>query len=307
MKKDKKAIGMSFNWLFAIIVGIFILFLAIYIVVQIVGVGDTVVGTESAARLVSFLGPAEAGIASGKVAPPINFQKNTRLYFSCSEGGSFGHQKVSFSEVRFGKWSERGNDISTNKYVFANEIVEGKTLYLFSKPFDLPFKVADLIIMSSEKYCFVEASRNIEEEVRNLKNVRIVEDIGDCEGVSVCFGSGNCDIVVRDSGNGDFKKGSIKKGSDEVFYFGGLLYAGIMSSPEIYECNVKRLMKKFRILSEIYEDKIAITRCGDNVLGILNGMKSTAKDVEQDGVLSFRLFEDAEDIENLNDLSGCIY
>ena len=51
----KKAVEMSFNWLFALIVGAVILGLAIYGATKIVKTGTQVVSTESAAKLISFL------------------------------------------------------------------------------------------------------------------------------------------------------------------------------------------------------------------------------------------------------------
>ena len=99
--KNEKAISMSFNWLFAIIVGAIVIFLAIYGVSKIMGFGGQAIDTESAARFAALLDPAETGIASGKYTE-FEFQRlDTRVYFDCNaeRNKPFGLQTVSFSEV----------------------------------------------------------------------------------------------------------------------------------------------------------------------------------------------------------------
>ena len=72
--KNKKAIEMSFNWIFAIIVGGFILFIAIYGAGKLIRTSEQSVYTETAASLVSLFDPLETGLASGK-ASEISFNK----------------------------------------------------------------------------------------------------------------------------------------------------------------------------------------------------------------------------------------
>ena len=67
----------------------------------------------------------------------------------------------------FNKWGDVSVDVGfENKYIFSDREVEGKKFYVFSKPFEFPFKVTDLIYMTSslKKYCFVNAPEDIEEE-----------------------------------------------------------------------------------------------------------------------------------------------
>ena len=62
----KKAIfGMSFNWIFALIVGGFILFLAIYGAGKFIKTSETTLYTETASKLTALLDPLETGLASG--------------------------------------------------------------------------------------------------------------------------------------------------------------------------------------------------------------------------------------------------
>ena len=94
----KKAIAMPFNWLFALIVGALILFLAIFGATRFIQTSEEALYTESAAKLISLLDPFETGLASGKSAQ-INFQKNTRTFYECVEYSNqpFGRQTIAFS------------------------------------------------------------------------------------------------------------------------------------------------------------------------------------------------------------------
>jgi len=88
--KNKKAIEMAFNWLFAVIAGGIILLLAVYGVAKFMNFSSAAVDTEIAAQFVAILDPAETGIASGKSIKPMEFRKDTRLHFTCDEMFLFG-------------------------------------------------------------------------------------------------------------------------------------------------------------------------------------------------------------------------
>jgi hypothetical protein len=261
MMKNKKAIEMSFNWIFAIIVGGFILFLAIYSASKFIETGERELSTKTAASLTSLFDPLETGSSSGK-AQVINFNKESKIFLDCNSDGNlpFGKQYLSFSEKTFGdQYGEEGSEIEIlNKYVFAEEIVEGKGVYVFSKPFFMGYKVADLtmIIPTSRNYCFQDAPEDVQKDLENLnlKNIIFVNKTTKCEGINVCFNKANCDVIV------DASKGKVthKKYDKKVYYFGELIYAAIFSSPENYECNIKRLKSKFNELGKIYMEKIKI-------------------------------------------------
>lgn len=314
----KKAVEMSFNWLFALIVGAVILGLAIYGATKIVKTGTQVVSTESAAKLISFLDPAQSGIAYGQVSPPIEFNKEVRIEFSCSldDNPPFGKQTLRFAEESFGKMSEFSNRIDiVNNYVFSENILEGKKIYIYSKSFNLPFKVADFIILSSEQYCFVKAPDSVQDDLQNLKNINFTQNIDECgERASVCFrgptGAGStsgCDIIVTGDDN-DFTVGSVKKDEKSMFYYDGLIYAAIMSSKENYECNLKRLMNKFMVVAELYKNKVNILRdygCGSTILSDLDGMVGAASNFQDSSGLESRsLISNSGRIDYKNSMTG---
>ena len=271
---------MPFNWIFAIIVGVVILLIAIYGVSKIIIGGEELVYTESASKLISLLDPLETGLASGK-ASEISFEKETRTFYTCEERDNrpFGLQTLAFSEKTIGdKYGEMGQEIIIkDKYVFAEEVVEGRKLYVFSKPFFIGYKVADLTIISSKDYCFYQCPEDIKDEIENLNlnNIKFSDNLQNCSGEIVCFNSPslNCKISV----NGNYDSGKIIKDNKEMYYVNNLVFGAIFSSPEIYECNVKRLKNKFNELALIYQDKAKIIEkkgCSLNMYNNLNFIRS---------------------------------
>jgi len=319
--KNKQGIEMGFNVMFAIFAGIIILGLAIYGATRIIDTGQKAVYTETSAKIIALLDPLETGLASGK-SEQIRFKKETKIYFECDnlENNPFGKQTISFSEQTFGdKFGEKGGAVPIyNKYVFSENIIQGKLLNIFSKEFLMPFKVADLIIINTEDYCFVGAPNQIQKDVGNLgiKNIQFSDNLQNCTGNSVCFGtsSSECDINVFGScedGFGNICKteydyGRVSKGLDDIYYIDSLLYAAIFSSPEIYDCNLKRLMNKFNELSLIYIDKIRIIQragCGSDIEVELRALMSSATALSSSKEI-IGLVKYAKDIDKINQAAG---
>jgi hypothetical protein len=253
--KNKKGIEFSFGWIFAMVVGAMIIFLAVYAAFQIVGSERTALEAESAKQLEMIMTPIETGIESGKIAGPIVFASETRIYNTCKSEGNFGEQLISTStSMGVGKeWEEQGIPAkSYNKYLFSEDVVQGKEVYVFSKPFAMPFRISALLFLWTDKYCFVSPTNEIEYDVRELKlqNINMTDDITKCEKNSkkVCFYHelDECDIKINPS------QKSVTRDGKTVFYEGPLIWGAIFSKPELYECQVKRLMKRASELAMLY-------------------------------------------------------
>jgi len=125
-----------------------------------------------------------------------------------------------------------------------------------AKPFEFPFKVSDLIYLTSKErgYCFFQPPREIKEELSDLnqENILVEDDACPENSIKVCFTSsdGSCDINVD-----RFQKSVEKRG--EVMYYetDSLMYAAVFSDKNIYECQVKRLMKRTSELAKLYDEK----------------------------------------------------
>ena len=129
MKKD--GLQISFAWIFAIIVGAIILFLAIYAVVKLIGTEQTISDVEIAKEIGVLMNPLETSFQSAQ-STSMFLPAETRIYNRCNNVGDFGEQSIKVTQKSFGKWSETEIDVEfLNKYVFSDEYVEGKKFYLF--------------------------------------------------------------------------------------------------------------------------------------------------------------------------------
>ncbi len=301
---NKKAIAMPFNWIFAIVAGGFILFFAIFAAGKFIRTSEQIIYTETAASLISLFDPLETGLASG-IAHEISFQKKSKIFLECDDNGIFGKQTIAFSEQTFGEtYGEKGQKISIkDKYIFSDNVIEGKNVYVFSKPFFMPFKINDIIILSSNNYCFYDSSEEVRESLEglNLKKIVFVNETAKCQGITVCFKERkNCDIKVYEDQNFVLNKKYGKK----VYYVGNLIYGAILSSPDIYECNVKRMKKRFDELASIYIEKIKIVErvgCQSNIAGKL---KEVLGDINNSREL-IGLYNNIQEIDSINQISNC--
>ena len=248
----------SFSWIFALIVGAFILFLAIFFLVKLINTSENTADIKTAKEIGIITNPMETSFEEGKVSV-LRMPLESRIYFDCSESGTFGSQRIKVQEKIKGKYTETDLEAEfESKYFFAERPVEGKTFYLFSKPFYFPFKSGSLIyvIPSEKSYCFLETPEEIEEEITNLGLTNIIFKEEDCleNSIRICFEDNLefCDINV------DFLGGFVEKSNEKIYFVEdySLMYAGIFSNPEIYECQLNRLIKRTKILAEIYQSKI---------------------------------------------------
>jgi hypothetical protein len=254
MKKDNRGfIQISFAWLFAIVVGALILFFAIYASVKLIKTESTVSTAETGKEIAVLLNPLETGFGEEKTTP-LKIATESRIGNNCQISGVFGEQEIIVTQKSGGEWKRFGaGSVFYNKYIFSNKSVQGKDFYLFSKPFEFPFKVADLIFLTSaeDNYCFLNPPENIKEELKNLNQPNLLLENCPSESFKVCFsGERDCDILVNKN-----QRTVSKNGSSVYFETDSLMLGAIFSDPKIYECQTQRLMKRLGELSLIYNDK----------------------------------------------------
>ncbi|MFH1307920.1 MAG: hypothetical protein ABIH72_03640 [archaeon] len=255
---NKRGFEFSFSIIFAILAGIFIIAIAIYTTTQFIHVSKYKIDTETAKKLSIIFSPLETSIEAEKTAY-ISFNSETKIFNECEKTGTFGWQEFSLS-TKSGvgdEWQEPGGEIRLrNKYIFSDE-VQGKKVYMFSMPFETGYKVASLTMMYSDKYCFKNPSNEIEDNLIILGNVEINATCQE-DSKKICFGNGmrsrDCDINVEKIGD-SYDEGYVTKDREQLYYYKNLLYAAIFSSPEIYECNVERLMGRAEQLAYLYAEE----------------------------------------------------
>jgi len=303
--KNKAYLQISFSWLFAIIVGIFILSLTIYATTKLIRTEQTTQSAKTGKEIGILLNPLETSFETGKTTS-FTLPVETRIYNKCNNNGIFGKEIIQISQKSFGKWTQTDINIGFyNKYIFSEEYVEGKKFYIFSKPFNFPFKVADLIYMtSSEKeYCFIGAPEEIKREISDLgqKNF-LLENCSMPKKILICFMEDpNCDVNIN------YNMKYVEKKRDKMYFeSNALMYAAIFADKEVYECQVKRLMQRTRQLALLYRDKAMFisqrTECHSNLnlLGLSNSVNSLSNSINLNSINSI-----AEDIKDKNDLADC--
>lgn len=272
MNLNKKAYEFSFNWIFALIVGVSVIFLAIYTATNLIDTKRTEKDTVRAKEIGILLTPLETGLEQSKLAT-ISLPEGTRLVNNCSTEEPFGKQQLSaFTRSGVGKkWQPISGATSTfrNKYLFSDdELLAEQEIYLFAKPFEFPYKVADIIMAwpDTEKYCFVFSGnagvqRKIKEELSDIKptNVSSVTSSSECsEGaITVCFDSTVCEINILTS------QKKVLKESQNLYYEEStdvnnkytLLFAAIFSDPAVYECQIKRIAERASNIATLYSMK----------------------------------------------------
>ncbi len=278
--KNRKGIEMTFSWMFAIIAGAVILFIAIYAASRIIGTTRFETTTVTAKELSIIFEPLETGIASGK-SIKATLSTNTRIYDDCSATtGNFGEQRISLSTLAGRQWSKPSAEIPIdNKYIFSNDTVEGREVNIFGMAFNFPFKVTDTLVMTTNTFCFINAPNFAKEDITNLNLNNIKFDIRNCtdKDIRVCFGSGGTRCAVNVYGTCNFNceseydEGYVAKGKQTVYFVGNLIYPAIISSQDIYECNILRLMKKAQQLTLLYRDEATLvsTKCRTVPIGDL--------------------------------------
>ena len=308
MKNKKGELQFSFAWIFAILVGAFILFLAIFGVYKFMKIQGEIQDAETAKDIGILLNPLESSFETGKktlISTPLE----TRIYAGCNINGYFGRQTIRVSQKTYNKWSDTDINVGfQNKYIFSKNYVEGKDFYIYSKPFEFPFKIADLIYLTSSKdsYCFINFPDRIKDEITdwNSKNIFIDEECLE-NSTRVCFRSGrSCDILVN-----DFEK-SVRKSGNTTYYEGdALMYAAIFADKDIYECQVARLMKRVEHLSSIYYQKSLFlskqsAECQSPITSKLVVLGNFARDSETSRDLSNTAIL-REEIQIQNSLGDC--
>ena len=309
---NKKGFEMAFGWIFAIMVGAAIIFLAIYFATSLVSQTRNTQDTLAGQQLGIILNPIETTLESAQTTH-ITFPVMTRVYNSCDSSGTFGTQGISIStKSAIGDaWQNPGvPSIYYNKYLFSASTIEATNTEVLVQPFDFPYKVADLTYMwnSADNYCFVEAPNDVEDELGSLSinDINFTTDSSYCPNgsITVCFASSGCDIDVS------LNSQSVTKDEQTVYYGGdtnALLYGAIFSDPAIYTCQLQRLMERDSELASLYEQKsmeLDSKGCTSGLESDLGAFSNLTLSLNN-SIQIRQLSSDSDDIERSNSALSC--
>lgn len=158
--KKKAQVEVTFNWIYVIIAGaVILLFFAGLVVKQKLSAEETL--AFDVVRITDSIINAGGVAEKTKNIVDISGLKDYVLYFDCQDKvGKLGVRERSASQE---------NNIDP---IFSPTEISGKKLILWSLPYRLPFKVTDLIIISSEstKYYLLGNDDDFVNELMNATN-----------------------------------------------------------------------------------------------------------------------------------------
>jgi len=279
--KQKKAMEFNFEWIFAMVAGAAILILAVYGAVKFSQTLRYQQDSELAKGLSIALDPMQAGFAEGK-SSVIKFNQETRINNIC-DNSDFGANRISASSrSSIGEeWQNPGAEtIIKNKYIFSSP-ESSKNYIAFSKQLVIGFRVADLLFLTSSKYCFINPPNEIEEEIRSFQIANFKINNQGCENssINVCFRpvkgtsqkSKSCNMTIWGSCSDcetEYEQGYVEKGNRRFYYIGSLMYGAIIADYNVYNCNVQRLLYRTSKMAQLYIDKgdiLSARQCSTNL------------------------------------------
>ena len=293
--KMKKA-QIQFGWIFAVIVGALILFLAFYFVGAILFQQREKEETEYARFLDILMNPfASFGHLIKSAYDKLMLPKESEVIIECNKEG---FENLGYNEISVIQKAEKSNGGIQkkvyDKYIFAPQPMKGKEFDALSKPFEMPWRITNIIILwpSNQEYCFVNAPSKVKNELGNESNIGLnissiifSNSINKCpkNSIKVCFG-GNCNGDIKVDTGEKTVENCLGNSCKTVYYsdFGGysLMYAAIFSDPILYECNIKRIASRIKLEVYVYQKKaLALRQRGCNSVYDLNPLKNAAENL----------------------------
>ena len=264
----KKKGVIEFSWIFALIVGAVILFLAFYFIGTKFTEKNVLGGIQTEQSLDIIFNPFSSFGSLGATSSKTNeLKRSENLSFSCD------YNNLGYNSILVYTEAVSPPRKVYDKYLFTENLTHGRNFQIISKPFVMPWRVADLIYFFSkdDTYCFVNFP-NMKEEFGdsitglNISNFKFTLS-GSCPAESIkvcnCNGCGSqssgCDMTV------DYSQNVVIKNSGRSFFVDdATMYAAMFSDPVIYNCNLKRLAKRIDSQIDVYMGKASAlsSRCG---------------------------------------------
>jgi len=288
MKKSingkKGQIQLGFNWIYILIAGAIILLFFVSIVAKQKSSAEVQLSNDLVRILQSILTGAQV---SEKTINTIDTSglADYNLYFSCEDG--FGE---------YGVEGGGGRVEAPIEAIFSPAKIKSTQLITWSLPYNLPYKVNDLLILSSinnkyfiygtdkfsldfinatEKFNIVKINNFAEAEASGTISVRIVDFKGEItSGTEVP--SGLLELDDQKITAVSFHKGADNQERATYFQKDGSRWKAVgtaeivslstsdnakiaavfAENAENYQCNMDKVFRRLRLISEIYEQKL---------------------------------------------------
>jgi hypothetical protein len=304
----RKKAQSEYAWIFSLVVGAMILFLAIYAASKLFTTSKYLAESEILRSFDNILNPFSSlgSIATLALSKEIKMPYELEMNFSCDSSKEIQTLAIRIIEKRdIGEWTKPYT--IKNKYVFSEKNLRGKTIWTFSKAFILPWRVDDMIYIISNDYCFIDANipRNVmnELEMINSSSIRVLPEDSCENAITVCF-TGDCNISI------DYNSKSLTKPGQSQTYFldDASMYAAIFSHKDIYDCNMKRLLSRASIQSTILmnEANVLVGCVSGNLANSLYSFGQATKTVSNQGlseITASTLISSATQIKNQDNIN----
>lgn len=256
----KKRGVIEFSWIFALIVGAIILFLAFYFIGTKFTEKNILKSIQTEQSLDIIFNPFSSFGSLGATSSKVILLRNSeKINFSCDSNG------LGFNSILVSTEAVLKPRLVYDKYIFTENFSQGKDFQIISKPFSMPWRVADFIyfIPRNINYCFI-GFNDIKDEFGdsgtglNISNFQFKDSRNQCNEPSIKVCRSGCDINVNNR--------VVTKTSGTTYYVDdATMYAAIFSDPTIYNCNLKRLGKRIEYQTKVYDEKVAsiLSRCSD--------------------------------------------
>jgi len=254
----KKAQMQQFAWIFSIIVGAVVLFLAFFFVTQYSKQVERPTKQITIASGINIL--LEPFSAIGSLAEiraePIELPAGIYVEFNCNA-------VKDYSEIKAREKGHRRFDLTEkvyDKYIFAKTI-ETKArskFFAFSLPIKIPFYVATATVIVADDYCLASLPNNDYKE--SLQEV--YDSIEDKVDIELDFSCSE----------------NLLEGKQ---YIDGLILAAVFSEDDVYNCNLERILSRAIRIAGIYKEKAMLMQqkgCSvGNVISALDNYINAAK------------------------------
>lgn len=324
--RDKKGLVL-FHWILILIVGAVIIIFGIMFASKTGMVEQKKQNIVVVEYLDLFFNPfAEIGSIAGGVGKSVELPYESEVNLRCVAGEE---------RLRIGEGSKVAEKKIEN-FVYAPSKLKTKNFFVFSKPFEIPFRVGDLIFAfdSSQNFCLIydpydSASSGIASEIDSDVRSSLLA-AGDnfvlCTKSNCCNSLDNPKVISFTSQKGDvniigngplgeeFSYGEIDYNGTRSYFIGTAMIEGaIFSDYEIYGCNFKRLMEKVSAITEIYAEKASFLdktqTCSYNLFRAdLSAIKNAANSLSATPSLAQTktLYEYSEELKDKNIRFNCV-
>jgi hypothetical protein len=267
----RQGVAVSFSWLFSLIVGAVIIFLAVYASRSLVQTERQAQESGASVAFTNLFTPLRTGGSESFIPRAITFPQPALITLRCTPTGM--GVRVRFQDSLAGE-SDAYQSVVRDSFISGNTTIQGKRVFSLVLPLRMPYLIGDVILLWSEPQCFVDAPEDMRSlfEMATNETITFANTLASCPRGSrkLCFAGASspqrCDVRVDRIGQTiTYENGTPKN------YYDSLLAPALFSTPALYECMLEQMGKETARLAEQYRAKSVLIQSG-TLQGCAGGM-----------------------------------